>query len=235
MNRDCSQTTTNQSPALVILYQAIGPVPLPFLRCWVQIPRQLPVSVGPAPRELAFSQLCLISNPDLDNPYLIGVTPGDEFQYSFSDDTWRPTALEEQPLIDPPSFYLPLQSRPLALDAPSESLPSSSPRPSLPALSAPGLSTTGLLSQTARALTTTAPATYILVSAEKRFALADTAQTLPRHPQTSRSGVQAPIIFPAIPAHSRPCHSPDSSRVQPPAAIYRSLNPATRQSGLLLK
>jgi hypothetical protein len=84
--------------------------------------------------ELAFSQLCLISNPDLDNPYLIGVTPGDEFQYSFSDDTWRPTALEEQPLIDPPNFYLPLQSRPLALDAPSESLPSSSPRPSLPSL-----------------------------------------------------------------------------------------------------
>jgi hypothetical protein len=36
----------NQSPALVILYQATGPVPLPFLHCWVQIPRQLPVSEG---------------------------------------------------------------------------------------------------------------------------------------------------------------------------------------------
>jgi hypothetical protein len=42
---DRSQTMTNQSPALVILHQAIGPVPLPSLRCWVHIPRQLPVSV----------------------------------------------------------------------------------------------------------------------------------------------------------------------------------------------
>jgi hypothetical protein len=42
---DRSQTTTNQSPALVILHQAIGPVPLPSLRCWVHIPRQLPVSI----------------------------------------------------------------------------------------------------------------------------------------------------------------------------------------------
>jgi hypothetical protein len=40
---------TNQSPALVILYQATGPVPLPFLRCWVQIPRQLPVSAAARP------------------------------------------------------------------------------------------------------------------------------------------------------------------------------------------
>jgi hypothetical protein len=39
---------TNQSPALVILHQAIGPVPLPSLRCWVQTPRQLPVSEGVA-------------------------------------------------------------------------------------------------------------------------------------------------------------------------------------------
>jgi hypothetical protein len=56
---DCSQTMTYQSPALVILYQAIGPVPLPSLRCWVQTPRQLPVSMfnfsipsDPLPEEL---------------------------------------------------------------------------------------------------------------------------------------------------------------------------------------
>jgi hypothetical protein len=41
---DHSQTMTNQSPALVILYQAIGLVPLPSLHCWVPIPRQLLVS-----------------------------------------------------------------------------------------------------------------------------------------------------------------------------------------------
>jgi hypothetical protein len=44
--RDRSQTMMNQSPALVILHQATGPVPLPSLRCWVHIPRQLPVSDG---------------------------------------------------------------------------------------------------------------------------------------------------------------------------------------------
>jgi hypothetical protein len=163
--------------------------------------------------ELAFSQLCLISNPDLDNPYLIGVTPGDEFQYSYSDDTWRPTVLEEQPLIDPLNFYLPLQSRPLALDVPPESLPSSSPCPSLPSLVSAWSFDDRPVIPIARALKTTAPATCTLVSAEEKFALADTAQTLLRHPQTLRSGVQAPIIFPAIPARSRPCHSPDSSRV----------------------
>src|ERR1700730_5463160 len=44
-NDQSYRNVLSKSPGLVILYQSIGPVHLPSLRCWVPIPRQLPVSV----------------------------------------------------------------------------------------------------------------------------------------------------------------------------------------------
>src|ERR1700730_12123346 len=44
-NDQSYRNVMSKSPDLVILYQSIGPVHLPSLRCWVPIPRQLPVSI----------------------------------------------------------------------------------------------------------------------------------------------------------------------------------------------
>jgi hypothetical protein len=83
--------------------------------------------------ELAFSRLCLITTSDINNPHRIGVSSGDEFKYTWSDETWRPTVTSsDQPLIDPPDFYLPPP-----YDPPRESLPPSSPPPPLTPTSRP--------------------------------------------------------------------------------------------------
>ena len=45
--------------------------------------------------ELAFSCLCLISTQDVDNPYRIGVSPGEEFTYTWSTNLWQTTSLNQ--------------------------------------------------------------------------------------------------------------------------------------------
>ena len=84
--------------------------------------------------EVAFSRLCLVSTENLADPYQLGVSSGSEFQYSWTDNTWRPTStVADQPLIDPPDYYLPPPySTPRSPLPRSDSLPPLVPTPRTP-------------------------------------------------------------------------------------------------------
>ncbi len=84
--------------------------------------------------ELAFSCLCLVSSTDINNPYRLGVSPGDEFKYTWQTDTWERTVSRDNPeVINPTDYYLPPSYQIPSSPLPPSSLPALTTSPQTPA------------------------------------------------------------------------------------------------------